>query len=102
VAFTEGVQAVFEASSPFEWAKMQSGSAPSKALRTALETSEGGIAAFCRGYLGHRFASTKQAVAMTGAFKKSIATLIEKEDIELVHFTSKATQFQREKHQCRG
>jgi hypothetical protein len=27
-------------------------------------TTEGGIAAFCRGYLGHRFASTKQAVAM--------------------------------------
>jgi hypothetical protein len=23
-------------------------------------TSAGGIAAFCRGYLGHRFASTKQ------------------------------------------
>ena len=28
-------------------------------------TSEAGIAAFCRGYLGHRFASTKQAVAMS-------------------------------------
>ena len=27
-------------------------------------TSEAGIAAFCRGYSGHRFASTKQAVAM--------------------------------------
>jgi hypothetical protein len=49
-------------------------------------TSEGGIAAFCRGYLGHRFASTKQAVAMTDAFKKSIATFIEKEGLELVHF----------------
>jgi hypothetical protein len=31
-------------------------------------TSEGGIAAFCRGYLGHRFASTKQAVAVTDFF----------------------------------
>lgn len=49
-------------------------------------TSEGGIAAFCRGYLGHRFASTKQAVAMTDAFKKSIATFIQKEGLELVHF----------------
>src|SRR2546427_2412210 len=33
-------------------------------------TSEAGIAAFCRGYLGHRFASTKQAVAMTDAFSE--------------------------------
>ena len=48
-------------------------------------TSEGGMAAFFRGYLGHRFASTKQAVVMTEAFKKSIATLIEKEDLERVH-----------------
>lgn len=49
-------------------------------------TSEGGIAAFCRGYLGHRFASTKQAVAMTEAFKKAITTFIEEQGIELVHF----------------
>src|SRR5271157_5277814 len=34
-------------------------------------TSEGGIAAFCRGDLGHRLASTKQAVAMTQAFVKA-------------------------------
>ncbi len=33
-------------------------------------TTEGGIAAFCRGHLGHRFASTKQAV--TKAFVKSL------------------------------
>ena len=38
-------------------------------------TSEAGIAAFCRGYLGHRFASTKQAVAMTKAFVRSIRSL---------------------------
>jgi len=49
-------------------------------------TSEGGIAAFCRGYLGHRFASTKQAVAMTDAFIKSIRDFIEREGVELVHF----------------
>src|SRR5881394_93638 len=49
-------------------------------------TSEAGIAAFCRGYLGHRFASTKQAVAMTETFVKSIRAFIESEGVELVHF----------------
>lgn len=49
-------------------------------------TSEGGIAAFCRGYLGHRFASTKQAVAMTQTFVKSIEAFIQREGLELVRF----------------
>jgi hypothetical protein len=49
-------------------------------------TTEGGIAAFCRGYLGHRFASTKQAVAMTEAFVDSIEAFIAKEGLELVRF----------------
>jgi hypothetical protein len=49
-------------------------------------TSAGGIAAFCRGYLGHRFASTKQAVAMTDAFIKSIRDFIQREGLELVRF----------------
>ena len=49
-------------------------------------TSEAGIAAFCRGYLGHRFASTKQAVAMTEAFVKSIHAFIQREGLELVRF----------------
>jgi len=49
-------------------------------------TSAGGIAAFCRGYLGHRFASTKQAVDMTKAFIKSIETFIQREGLELVRF----------------
>ena len=49
-------------------------------------TSEGGIAAFCRGYLGHRFASTKQAVAMTKAFVKSIEAFLQQEGLELVRF----------------
>ena len=49
-------------------------------------TSEGGIAAFFRGYLGHRFASTKQAVAMTQAFVKAIEAFIQREGLELVRF----------------
>ena len=49
-------------------------------------TSEGGIAAFCRGYLGHRFASTKQAVPMTKAFLKAIDAFIKREGLELVRF----------------
>jgi hypothetical protein len=49
-------------------------------------TSEAGIAAFCRGYLGHRFASTKQAVMMTEAFIKAIQAFIQKEGLELVRF----------------
>ncbi len=49
-------------------------------------TSAGGIAAFCRGYLGHRFASTKQAVQMTLDFVKSIHTLIQSQGLELVRF----------------
>ncbi len=49
-------------------------------------TSEGGIAAFCRGYLGHRFASTKQAVEMTCHFVKSIETFLHQEGLELVRF----------------
>ena len=49
-------------------------------------TSEAGIAAFCRGYLGHRFASTKQAVTMTKAFVRSIETFVQREGLELVRF----------------
>ena len=49
-------------------------------------TTGGGIAAFCRGYLGHRFASTKQAVAMTQTFVKAIDTFIEQEGLERVRF----------------
>jgi len=49
-------------------------------------TSEGGIAAFCRGYLGYRFASTKQAVDMTKTFLKAINAFLQREGIELVRF----------------
>jgi len=49
-------------------------------------TTETGIAAFCRGYLGHRFASTKQAIARTEAFVKAIHDFIQQEGLELVRF----------------
>jgi len=51
-----------------------------------LLTSEAGIAYFFRGHLGHRFASTKQAVAKTQAFVKSIEAFIQREGLELVRF----------------
>ena len=69
-------------------------------------TSEAGIASFCRDYLGHRFASTKQAVDMTKHFIRSIQDFIQQEDLELVHFKKgqrkdnvlqkKLRQFQKE------
>jgi hypothetical protein len=49
-------------------------------------TSEAGIAAFCRGYLGHRFASTKQAAEMTTRFVKAIHTFLQQEGLELIRF----------------
>jgi hypothetical protein len=49
-------------------------------------TSANGIAAFCRGYLGYRFASTKQAVEMTETFVGSIDAFIRQEGLERVNF----------------
>ena len=49
-------------------------------------TSEGGIAAFCRGYLGHRFASTHAAVPRTKAFVAAIHAFIERAGVALVRF----------------
>jgi hypothetical protein len=49
-------------------------------------TSEAGIAAFCRYYLGHRFASTKQAAERTRAFVAAIKTFVAEERLELVRF----------------
>ena len=49
-------------------------------------TSEAGIAAFCRDYLGHRFASTKQAAQMTTRFVRSIKAFLQQEGLELVRF----------------
>ncbi len=49
-------------------------------------TSEAGIASFCRDYLGHRFASTKQASEMTTRFVDSIKSFIREQGLELVRF----------------
>ena len=49
-------------------------------------TSEAGIAWYCREYLGHRFASTKQAVEMTERFVGSIQAFIREQRLELVRF----------------
>ena len=51
-------------------------------------TRGGGIAAFCRGYLGHRFASTNAAVPRTKAFIAAIREFIEHEGVELVRLRS--------------
>jgi hypothetical protein len=49
-------------------------------------TSEGGMVAFCRGYLGHRFASTAAAVPRTKACVAAIHKFIEGEGVELHRF----------------
>jgi hypothetical protein len=47
-------------------------------------TSAAGVAGFLRGYLGHRFASTKQAGVMTDRFVTGIRDFLHREDIPLV------------------
>ena len=49
-------------------------------------TSAAGVAGFFRGYLGHRFASTKDAGAMTDRFVRGIRDFLQREDIPLVRF----------------
>jgi hypothetical protein len=49
-------------------------------------TSEPGVAAFFRGHLGHRFASTKAAAPMTEAFITRIRDFIHDHQIPLVRF----------------
>jgi hypothetical protein len=49
-------------------------------------TSAAGVAGFFRGYLGHRFASTKDAAAMTDRFIRSIRDFLQREDIPLLRF----------------
>jgi len=49
-------------------------------------TSAAGVARFLRGYLGHRFASTKYAGEMTDRFVTAIRDFLQREDIELVRF----------------
>ena len=49
-------------------------------------TSAPGVAAFFRGYLGNRFASTKSAAPMTDAFITRIRDFIHEGDIPMVRF----------------
>jgi hypothetical protein len=49
-------------------------------------TSAAGVAGFLRGYLGHRFASTKYAGEMTDRFIARIRDFLQRENLELVRF----------------
>jgi len=49
-------------------------------------TTPGGVASYFRDHLGHRFASTKQAGAMTDDFVRSIMEFIQEEELDLVRF----------------
>jgi hypothetical protein len=49
-------------------------------------TSEAGIAGFLRGHLGYRFASTKQAGAMTNAFIRRIREFLKENQVPSVPF----------------
>ena len=49
-------------------------------------TSAAGVAGFLRGYLGHRFASTKYAGEMTDRFVAGIRDFLKREGMELVRF----------------
>jgi hypothetical protein len=49
-------------------------------------TSAAGVAGFFRGYLGHRFASTKQAGVMTDRFVTGIRDFLQRQDVPLVRF----------------
>ncbi|MEA3208294.1 MAG: hypothetical protein QOE70_1351 [Chthoniobacter sp.] len=49
-------------------------------------TSENGVAAYFRGFLGHRFASTKSAAGKSEGFVREIMEFIQREEINLVRF----------------
>jgi hypothetical protein len=49
-------------------------------------TSEKGIAGYFRGFLGHRFASTKSAASKSGSLVREIMKFIAREKIALVRF----------------
>ena len=49
-------------------------------------TSANGVAAYFRGFLGHRFASTKSAAGKTDAFVRKIMEFVQGEKVELVRF----------------
>ena len=54
-------------------------------------TSAGGVASYFRDYKGQRFASTKDAVAMTKAFCRGVQRLAEENQIEIVRFQKRAS-----------
>jgi hypothetical protein len=49
-------------------------------------TSAGGVAAYFRGYKGHRFASTRDAVALSEGFRRQVFDFAERHDIAIVRF----------------
>ena len=49
-------------------------------------TSANGVAAYFRGFLGHRFASTKSAGDKTDAFVRKIMEFVQDEKVDLVRF----------------
>ena len=49
-------------------------------------TSESGIAGYFRGFLGHRFASTKSAADKSESFVREIMAFVGREKIALVRF----------------
>jgi hypothetical protein len=49
-------------------------------------TSAGGVAAYFRGYKGHRFASTKDAVALSEGFRRQVFDFAGHHDIAIVRF----------------
>ena len=55
-------------------------------------TSEAGVAGFVRGYLGHRFASTKAVAQMTESFVESIMEFALEYQIDLVRFQKGASR----------
>lgn len=49
-------------------------------------TSAAGVAAYFRHYKGQRFASTKDAVAMTDRFRRAVLDFAQREGVEIVRF----------------
>jgi hypothetical protein len=49
-------------------------------------TSERGIAGYFRGFLGHRFASTKSAAGKSESLVRAIMSFVRREKIALVRF----------------
>jgi hypothetical protein len=54
--------------------------------RCAGVDSAQGVAAYFRGYKGHRFASTKEAVAMSEGFRRQVFDFAERHGIPIIRF----------------